>query len=585
MLTSIPSLSVKKPIKSPNKIYNNLYSQFILQSNKKNIIQNKSNPILTEKNINIEKELNNLRYLNKNESSFLSNNNLINENNFSNDNNNDNSNNIDNIRNNIKNIKRKISSNNSNTNSILNPRFITLVNNIQQNRNNIINSPKSITKLPKISRKILLTEADILIKERKKHDGLLEPHIATNIKLKKSAQINLKNYVINKIKEKREEIQNEEKKITEEFKNKKEIYDKRYRNFLDSIEQDLKKQKEEEDELNILKLNIGNQENILNKEKINNKKLVDNLKSMINSIVSFAKYGSFIHKIFGRKFIYEELKEFDGKDYYKAMFKFIDIYDKYIKDINYIKEENEFLEMLLFQGADFLNMQFLDMEANLRKQLNSKNFENEEIELLNNKNNNEINILIDKKTENEKKKVLFNNERNKQMEIIKSLDEYDIEETKNCLKYIIEFWEILLGKSSNKIENLKINEEQLFYCDETLKELEKKEIIINKYINEIENIFKNGKKTEKNLIEKIITDRKKYNVKKKQIEINQIREEIQLKKKFQTIDERQRIIIKGRKVIQDFPLIKNNKKKKKIIIKKNIDDFEYLYYSSDENDK
>ena len=83
-----------------------------------------------------------------------------------------------------------------------------------------------------------------------------------------------------------------------------------------------------------------------------------------------------------------------------------------------------------------------------------------------------------------KKKVLFNNERNKQMEIIKSLDEYDIEETKNCLKYIIEFWEILLGKSSNKIENLKINEEQLFYCDETLKELEKKEIIINKYINE-----------------------------------------------------------------------------------------------------
>ena len=184
-----------------------------------------------------------------------------------------------------------------------------------------------------------------------------------------------------------------------------------------------------------------------------------------------------------------------------------------------------------------------------------------------------------------KKKVLFNNERNKQMEIIKSLDEYDIEETKNCLKYIIEFWEILLGKSSNKIENLKINEEQLFYCDETLKELEKKEIIINKYINEIENIFKNGKKSEKNLIEKIITDRKKYNVKKKQIEINQIREEIQLKKKFQTIDERQRIIIKGRKVIQDFPLIKNNKKKKKIIIKKNIDDFEYLYYSSDENDK
>ena len=376
MITSINSLSIKKDIKSPNKSINNLYSQFILESNNKYIAQNKSNLTLID-NINIEKSLNSLRYLNKNDSSFSnSNNNPINENNYSYDNND----NIENIKNNIKNIKKKIALNNSNTNIILNPRFITLINNIQQNRNNIIKSPKSIsTKLPKITRKILLTEADMLIKERQRHDGLLEPHVATNIKLKKSAQINMKNYVIRKIKEKREEIQNDEKKITEEFKNKKEIYDKRYRNFLDSIEQDLKKQKEEEDELNLLKLSIENQENILNKEKINNKKLVDKLKAMINSIVLFTKYGSFIHKIFGRNFIYEELKDFDGKEYYKTMFRFIDIYDKYENDMNYIKEENDFLEMLLFQGVDFLNMQFLDMEANLRKQLDNKNYLNEDI--------------------------------------------------------------------------------------------------------------------------------------------------------------------------------------------------------------
>ena len=582
MITSINSLSIKKHIKSPNKSINNLYSKFILESNNKYITQNKSNLKLID-NINIEKSLNSLRYLNKNNSSFNSNNNPINENNYSYDNND----NIENIKNNIKNIKKKIALNNSNsnTNTILNPRFITLVNDIQQNRNNIIKSPKSIsTKLPKITRKILLTEADMLIKERQRHDGLLEPHVATNIKLKKSAQINMKNYVIRKIKEKREEIQNDEKKITEEFKNKKEIYDKRYRNFLDSIEQDLKKQKEEEDELNLLKLSIENQENILNKEKINNKKLVDKLKAMINSIVSFTKYGSFIHKIFGRNFIYEELKDFDGKEYYKTMFRFIDIYDKYENDMNYIKEENDFLEMLLFQGVDFLNMQFLDMEANLRKQLDNKNYINEEIEVLKIKKNNEINILINNKIENEKNKIIFNNEKNKQMEIIKSLDEYDIEDTKTYLKYIMEFWEILLGnknKKTKKSKNMEIMEEQLFYCDETLKELEKKEIIINKYINEIDNIFKYGKKDDKDLIEKIINDKKKYNIKKKQIEINKIQEEIQLKKKFQTIDEQQRIIIKGRKVIQDFPLIKNNKKKKKIIIKKNIDDFEYLYYSSD----
>jgi hypothetical protein len=210
MITSINSLSIKKHIKSPNKSINNLYSKFILESNNKYITQNKSNLKLID-NINIEKSLNSLRYLNKNNSSFNSNNNPINENNYSYDNND----NIENIKNNIKNIKKKIALNNSNsnTNTILNPRFITLVNNIQQNRNNIIKSPKSInTKLPKINRKILLTEADMLIKERQRHDGLLEPHVATNIKLKKSAQINMKNYVIRKIKEKREEIQNDEKK-------------------------------------------------------------------------------------------------------------------------------------------------------------------------------------------------------------------------------------------------------------------------------------------------------------------------------------------------------------------------------------
>ena len=106
------------------------------------------------------------------------------------------------------------------------------------------------------------------------------------------------------------------------------------------------------------------------------------------------------------------------------------------------------------------------------------------------------------------------------MEIIKSLDEYDNEDTKACLKYIMEFWEILLenkNKKTKKSKNMEIMEEQLFYCDETLKELEKKEIIINKYINEIDNIFKYGKKDDKDLIEKIINDKKKYNIKKNKL--------------------------------------------------------------------
>ena len=52
---------------------------------------------------------------------------------------------------------------------------------------------------------------------------------------------------------------------------------------------------------------------------------------------------------------------------------------------------------------------------------------------------------------------------------------------------------------------------------------------------EIENIFKNGNNKEKELVEKIIYQRKKYNIKKKQKELRKIQEEIEMQKKFKTI--------------------------------------------------
>ena len=590
MLTSINSLSVKKETVSPTipNILSN--SQDIIQNNDKSITTNDSYTILIDKKTNKKRNLN-LNYLNnktKSKNSAKTFKNIYTNKITTKENINEIVKSLNNIKsiNNFQNIKKTISPNTSNINSILNPRFITLVNNRQENHSIKIKSPKSVsTTLPKIEKKVLLTEADTLVKERKKRDGLLAPHIPTNIKLKKSAQINLKNYVIRKIKEKREEIQNNEIKITENFRNKQKIYDKRYRNFLDSIEQDQKKQKEEEDELILLKLKIDDQENNLNKEETNNKKLIEQLKKTINSLVSCAKYGSFTCKIFGRQFIYEDLKEFDGKDYVKMMFRFIDVYDKYINDINYQKQNNEFLEMLYFQGVDFLSMQFADMEENIRKQLENNNLINEEIDYLNNKNNNEINLLINRKKESENDKIIFNDNKTKQARLLKNIGGFNIDDAKRYLEYIIELWEILRAggnmRKNKKIE-VEVNEDSMFYCKETLETLEEKELIINKYINEIDNVFKNGKNKDIKIIEDIITRRKKYNIKQKQKEIRKIQEEDEIKKKIKTFDEH-KIILKGRKVIQDFPMIKNNKKKKKYAVKKNNDDYEFLYYSSDEN--
>ena len=282
--------------------------------------------------------------------------------------------------------------------------------------------------------------------------------------------------------------------------------------------------------------------------------------------------------------MYEELKEFDGKDYYKMMFKFIDAYDKYIKDNIFQKEEKEFLEMLFSNGIDFLNMQFSDMEGNIRKELDNKNLINEEIKNLKNQNNNEINLLINQQEENENYKNIFNDDKNKQKLLLNSYKEYDNEEIKIFLNYIIEFWEILGGNKNKKkqIKNVEDNEDMMFYCNDVLKMLEQKENLINKYINDIENVFINGDNNNIILIEKIIYNRKKIGYKQEQAEIRRIKEENEIKKKLKTIEE-YKIVLKGRKVIQDFPLIKKNKKKNKVVLKKNNDDYDYLYYSSDEN--
>ncbi len=53
-----------------------------------------------------------------------------------------------------------------------------------------------------------------------------------------------------------------------------------------------------------------------------------------------------------------------------------------------------------------------------------------------------------------------------------------------------------------------------------------------------------------------------------------------MKKNEKTIDREHRIVIKQRKVI-DYPIIKTKKKKKKIAKENN--EYEIIYYSSDEN--
>ena len=476
-----------------------------------------------------------------------------------------------------KNIKNPSS---FNINSIISPRYVTIINNINSGyfKNRV---DRSITKLPKIPRIKIISDADYLVKERKKREGYIPTHIPVNIALKKSTEINMNNYIIRKIKEKREEIMHNEKNITEQFKIRQREYDNQYKTFLNTVEENQKKIKEEDNLLNSLKLEMNERIKIIDEIKAETKKLEERLKRIINAILTYKKYGSFIHKIFEQKFIYDKLEEFDGKSYYKIMQKLIEIYENNQNNLNLSENEDEFFDQLLFKGEEQFFLQYKNIEENLRRQLETRNDTFKEITSMHIKNKNEIDDLRTKKEGNERDKKIYDENQILQKRMMNQIKEYDIEETKKYLLYIIELGETM-SKQKNKVTNIGSIGENIFYCNDTIKMLEEKEYYINKYMNEIENIFKNGNDEDIILIENIINERKKFNKREKQIELKNIQEEIRMKKNFNTINTN-RIVIRGRKVIQDFPLIKNQKKKKKIVIKKDNEDLDYLYYSSDDN--
>ena len=466
-------------------------------------------------------------------------------------------------------------------NSVISPRFVTIINNKSSGYFNYRMLDRSITKLPKIPKIKIISDADYLVKERRKREGTMPTHIPVNIALKKSTEMNMNNYIIRKIKEKREEIMQNERKITEQFKIRQKEYDKQYKTFLNTVEENHKKRKDEDNLLNSLKLEMIEKTKMLDEIKAETKNLEEQLKRIIPQIMTYKKYGSFVHKIFEQKFIYDKLKEFDGKSYYKAMQKLIEIYENNQNELNLSENEDEFLNNLFIQGEEQFFLQYTNIEDNLRRILETRNNALKEITYLNIKNKSEIDDLKTKKDGKERDKEIYDENQIMQERMINNIKEYDIEETKKYLLYIIELGEIM-RKPKNKVTNIESIGENLLYCNDTIKLLEEKEYYINKYMNEIENIFKNGNDEDIMLIENIINERKKFNKRQKQIEIKKIQEQIRIKKNLNTINTN-RIVIKGRKVIQDFPLIKKKKKKKKIVVKKENEDLDYLYYSSDNN--
>ena len=88
---------------------------------------------------------------------------------------------------------------------------------------------------------------------------------------------------------------------------------------------------------------------------------------------------------------------------------------------------------------------------------------------------------------------------------------------------------------------------------------------------------------DKKLIHEIEVDRKKANKRDKQLMIKQKQDQIDNMKRQRAVERAQRVVIKGRKVPKDYPILKEKKKKKKDDGNNELDDYAMLHYSSDEN--
>jgi hypothetical protein len=428
-----------------------------------------------------------------------------------------------------------------------------------------------------------LDAADEIMKERQKIG--LGGGIGNNLKIKskvlqKSREICLDNYMITQLREKRTEISKKEYFVEKALKRSEKQYEKDYRTFIDFVGDIKKKEKKEEEILNKMKNKKDQTENKLNEELIINKKLMEKCEIMVKTIVLLKTYGSFVHKVFNTDFLYDKLS--NSKLNYKN-----DIYlkDKIIALYEQSKTlpksyEEEINSILNYDES--LMQQYSQYEEKVVKMLEDKNYISKEITNIKLNSEKQLKNLNKKLNEAEKEYQKLNFEKKS---ILTSMKEYQfntVSEIDELSNYIIELGTLsgLQCPRNNALENVT---DFLCYCKDTINYLGEKEKMVNNYIEEIDEIIKSGNEKDKNIIEKLLFERKKLIKKEKQQKLKLEHDEYEKKKKLKAIERAKRIVIKGRKIYDNIAEWKQFHKDIKIKETEDVDDNQYLYYSSEDD--
>ena len=420
------------------------------------------------------------------------------------------------------------------------------------------------------------------MKERLKFHGLGWSGgrgLLKSVALKASKEISYKNYSINLLKQKRIEINEKEfikNKALNDFSDQFEIDHKIFVNFVEEVK--AKHRKDEETFFNLRQIR-EQKENLYEKEKLLNKKLHENLERKIREVYLAKKYGSFFHKILEKKFIYNDTPEIIAreKNYELIADLIINIYETKDKYIELPKE---------IDNIDLFIKKYLKIEDKILSNISDKeNIDNETEKLKNNYKTELERLKISKIAYESDLNYLKNEIKNVKMEM-KNYKIHEDDYYEKYYQYIVE-----LGKEIGTKEEIPkiIDKRHLTYLvlfsKKTLEILKRMENSINTNILKIETVLNSGDEENSKIMEKIILQQKNINKRQKQLEINKMQEEMKIFKNLQIFERANKMIVKGRKIIFDYPIGKNKNKNEKIIKNDEDDDehYEYQYLDSDKD--
>ena len=456
--------------------------------------------------------------------------------------------------------------------------LFTGYNTFKNNNRNIIFLPNIKTKPQSIQ---LINDADEIISDRKKNYIGRALKQSKSSALERSKEICLHNFYITQLREKRDEINKKEKKIHFLLNDSEKRFGIDYKNFIDFMEAINRKVKEEELSLNTLITKLKNVETVFTNESNINKFLENQTETTIKKILLFKTFGSFLHKAFHRRFSLDELNNINlkGKSYISLSDKIIELYEK-------DKKYNDESVNIIVKDVESLMDKYNFLDEKVINIIREKDELEKEIKEINQNYQYILNQLRECKTDSEKEYIRLEKEKKELIKLINNFINFDENRNDSIEKnfeYILELAKDVHLDINKALKASQTNDvlESVFISGEIIKILKEKENSVNDHISLIEDIITNGGEKDKEIIENIINERKKFNKKEKQLCVIKLQKLEENRKKLKGIAKSRRIIIRGRKVYPDEPIFRNRNKKVKEEKNKDDENFEFLHYSTD----